>query len=329
MVAELGPGHGAAHSAPTSLFEFEARATASVIVMEMASCKVGEQAVIRARRESDVSVEDARGKVRDDFVEAVRQGLQKLFPLHAFVRAPRHHGGIISHGSRHGVRHGQYYAVRRDGRVVGDVHVDEVAPDSAQVSLVRGVQRLQPGDRLSERDTLQVWEFGVAATPTVLARREADDGFGLAASVHTMVSQPVSGNVYGLMVEYLNASELQRWRGGVHYARQLRLVPRRLFVHARLGVGLFWANQPLADETGRMYDSATIQGIELLNGLGVKALLGQSVAVQAEIAYPLPLRGDQWRLASNPKLAAPAEDLIYARAQKGMPTLTLGATLRF
>jgi hypothetical protein len=329
MVAELGNSHGAAHSAPASRYENEARATASVIVMDMASCKVGKQAVIRARRESDVSVDDARSRVRDDFVAAVRQGLQRLFPLHALVRAPRPHGGVISHGSRHGVRDGQYYAVRRAGRVVADVHVDEVEPDSARVSLVRGARRLQPGDRLSERDTMHVWEFGVAATPSVLARREAGDVFGVAASVHSMVSQPVSGNVYGLMVEYLNVSDLQRWRGGVHYARQLRVVPRRLFVHARVGVGLFRANQPLADETGRMYDGATARGIEVLNGLGAKVLLGESLAMQAEVSYPLLLGDDQWALDSDPKKKAPADALTYPLPQRGLPTLTVGVSMRF
>lgn len=329
MVSELGNSHGAAHSAPASRYENEARVTASVVVMDMASCKVSEQAVIRARRESDVSVDDARSKVRDDFVEAVRQGLQRLFPLHAFVRAPRHPGGIISHGSRHGVRHGQYYAVRRAGRVVGDVHVDEVERESAQVSLVRGVHRLQPGDRLSERDTLHVWELAVAATPNLLARREADDILGLATSVHSTVSQPVSGNVYGLMVEYLSASRLQRWRGGVHCARQLRIVPRRLFAHARIGLGLFLAEQPLLDESGQMYDSATSRGIEILNGLGVKALLGEWLAVQAELSYPLPLRDDRWALGSDPKFRAPADALIYPRPQRGLPTLTVGVGMRF
>lgn len=329
MVAEQPPGHGAAYSPPTARFEFEARVTASFIVMDMTSCKVAEQAVIRAHRESDVSVDAARNEVEDDFVQAVRQGLQKLFPLQAFVRAPRAHGGIIGHGSRQGVRHGQYYAVRRDGRVVGEVHVDEVAPDSAQVSLVRGVQRLRPGDWLTERDTLQMWEVGIAATPSVLSRREADDTLGLAASVHSSVSEPVSGNVYGVMLEYLNASKLERWRGGVHYARQIRLLPRRLFVHARLGVGAYWARQPLVDETDQMYDRATVRGVELLNGLGIKALLGRSLAVQAEISYPLPLRGDRWRLSSNDKLPAPADDLLYTRVQKALPTLTLGVGLRF
>ena len=329
MVSELGNSHGAAHSAPASRYENEARVAASIIVMDMASCKVGEQAVIRARRESDVSVDDARSRVRDDFVAAVRQGLQELFPLRAFVRAPRRHGGVISHGSRHGMRHGQYYAVRRAGRVVGDVHVDEVGPDSARVSLVRGAHRLQAGDRLSERDTLHVWELGVAATPSSLARREGDDTLALAASVHCTVSQPVSGNVYGLTAEYLTASELQRWRGGVHFARQLRVVPRRLFVHARAGVGLFWATQPLLDETGRMYDSATSRGIELLNGLGVKALLGESLAVQAELSYPLPLRDDRWALGSDPKHQAPADALIYPRPQRGLPTITVGVGVRF
>jgi len=329
MVSELGNSHGAAHSNPASRYENEARVTASIIVMDMASCKVGEQAVIRARRESDVSVDDARSRVQKDFVEAVRQGLQKLFPLHAFVRATRQHGGVISHGSRHGMRPGQYYAVRRAGRVVADVHVDEVEPDSAQVSLVRGAHHLQPGDRLSERDTLQVWELGVAATPSSLARRGADDVLALATSVHGTVSQPVSGFVYGLAVERLSASDLQRWRGGVHFARQLRIVPRRLFVHARAGLGLFWARQPLLDETGQMYDTGTSRGIELLNGLGLKALLGESLAVQVEVSYPLPLRDDRWALGSDPKHLAPADALIYPRPQRGLPSVTAGVGVRF
>jgi hypothetical protein len=144
-----------------------------------------------------------------------------------------------------------------------------------------------------------------------------------------MVSQPVSSNVYGLTAEYMDAGQLQRWRLGVHYARQLRIVPRRLFAHARAGVGMFWAEQPLIDEAGQMYDGATARGIELLNGLGVKALLGASLAVQAELSYPLPLRDDYWALDSNPKHRAPADALIYPRPQRGLPTLTLGVSMRF
>lgn len=332
MVSETGGGHGSAHSAPASRFEIEARATASIIVMDMASCKVGEQAVIRARRESNVSEQDARDRLRDDFDKAVRQGLQKLFPLQSFVRTPRDQGGgVIGHGSRHGMRHGQYYDVHRAGHVVGQVHVDQVEPDSAQVSLVRGAQRLQPGDRLTERDPVRVLEVALAATPNLLVRREAGeagDALGVAAGVHVVVSEPVSGNIYGLMVEYLTMDELQRWRTGVHYAWQLRIVPRRLFAHARIGVGLFWANQPYIDETGQM-DGATTRGIEILDGLGIKALLGQSLAVQAEISYPLALRDDQWFRASNSKHRAPADALLYPRPQRGLPTLSVALGWRF
>jgi hypothetical protein len=329
MVAEQPPGHGAMHSPPASTFEYEARATASVIVMDMASCKVGEQAVIRARRESDVSEQDARDRLRGDFGTAVRQGLQKLFPLRAFVRESRDPGGIVSHGSRHGVRRGQYYDVRRAGHVVGQVHVDEVQPDSAQVSLVRGVRRLQPGDRLTERDAVQVWEVALAATPNLLARREADAALGVATGVHLTVAEPVSGNAYGLTVEYLKLDDLQRWRGGVSYAWQLRIIPRRLFAHARVGVGLFTASQPFIDEDGRM-DTGKARGLELLNGLGVKALLGHSLAVQAEASLPLAAYDGQWYRASNDKFRAPDDALLYPRAQRrSLPTLSLALGWRF
>jgi hypothetical protein len=328
MVAEQPPGHGAMHSPPASTFEFEARAAASIIVMDMASCKVGEQAVIRARHESDVSEQDARDRLRDDFGTAVRQGLQKLFPLRAFVREPRDRGGIVSHGSRHGVREGQYYDVHRAGRVVAQVHVDEAELDSAEVSLVRGVRRLEAGDRLTERDAVHVWEVALAATPSLLARRQADDALAVATGVHVTVAEPVSGNAYGLMVEYLDVGDLQRWRGGVSYAWQLRVIPRLLFAHARVGVGLFTASQPYIDEAGQM-DTGRARGFELLNGLGIKALLGHSLAVQAEASVPLAAYADQWYRASNSKFRAPEDALRFPSAQRILPTLSLALAWRF
>lgn len=329
MVSEQPPGHGGAYVPPASRFEFEARATASIIVMDMTNCKAGEQAVIRARRESDVSVDDARSKLQDDFVEAVGEGLQKLFPLQALVRTPSGHGGVIDHGTRHGVSPGQYYAVQRAGRVVGHVHVDAAGPDSARVTLVRGVRRLAPGDRLTEHRTVRVWEAALAATPNLLERRRADGALGLAASAHVTMSQPVTSAVYGLSAEYLTMDDLVRWRAGLHYGWQLRIVPRRLFAHARLGVGAFWARQSLRDQTGQMYDTTYVRGIELLNGVGLKALITPWATVQAEIGVPLPLRNDRWRLSSDDKRPAPAEALTYPRPQRVAPMLSLALGVRF
>lgn len=323
---------GSTPSAPAPRPEIQAWAMASIIVMDMKSCAAKDQIVIRARHESQVSELDAAEKVQEDFGAAVRQTLQKLFPLYTFVRTPQGHGGVMSHGARHGVRAGQYYEVRRGARLVGHVHVDEVAQGSARVSLVRGVRRLEPGDRLTERGAMYTWEMQLAATPNLLARQGSpgdDDAFGVAPSVRGMLYQLASNNAYGLMVERLQVPDLVRWRGGLEYTRLFRIMPRRLLAYARIGFGLFTADQPLLDAAGQRYDRGTARGFEVLNGLGLKSLFGDWLALDLNVSYPLPLRDDHWFLESNDKHKAPAEALIYARPQARMPMLSLGVSVRF
>lgn len=324
---------GSTPSAPAPRPEIVAWATASIIVMDMKSCAAKDQIVIRARYESQVSELDAQEKVQEDFGAAVRQTLQKLFPLDTFVRTPQRHGGVMSHGARHGVREGQYYEVHRGARLVGHVHVDEVARDSARVSLVRGVHQLKPGDRLKERNPMYAWEVQLAATPNLFSRHggpgEDDSAFGLAPSVRGMLYQLASNNGYSVMIERLQARELTRWRGGVEYTRMFRILPRRLLAYARIGMGLFTANQPLLDAAGEKYDGGTARGFELLNGLGVKTLFGDWLALDLSVSYPLPLRDDQWFLDSDHKFQAPAGALLYPRAHERLPTLSLGMSVRF
>jgi hypothetical protein len=323
---------GSTPSAPAPRPEIQAWATASLIVMDMKSCAAREQIVIRARHESQVSELDAQEKVQEDFGVAVRATLQKVFPLSTFVRTPRGQGGVMSHGARHGVHAGQYYEVHRGARLVGHVHVDGVAEDSARVSLVRGVHRLQPGDRLIERDPMYTWEMQLAATPSLLPRQGTpgdDDAFGVAPAVRGMLYQMASNNAYGLVVERLQVTDLVRWRGGLEYTRRFPILPRRLLAYARLGVGVFTAHQPLLDENGAQYDGGTARSFEILNGLGLATLLGDWLALDVHVSYPLPVRDDQWFLDSNDKHEVPAEALIYARAQARMPALSLGVSVRF
>ena len=302
-----------------------ARLTATLTVLEIASCKVRESAMVRASHASSVSTEEAVAGVRADFARSAGQALERLLPVHSAVRTVSGHGGEMNRGARHGVREGQYFEVYRNARSVGHVYVDEVAEDGARVSLVSGVSRLEPGDRLVEDQPVRVYEVTAALTPNVLARTRADDVFGVATGVQLMTYRPVSSNMYVLSFERLGLADFRRLRASLELGRQLRIIPRRLFGYARVGLGVMSSRQTLRDIDGMAYDSATISGLELVNAIGVKALFGRGLVLHASASMPFRLYRDVWYLASwDSKVSANKEDLTYPSPFRFLPTLTLG-----
>jgi hypothetical protein len=315
---DLGPSAGA-----TS--ELGARLTATLTVLDIASCKVRERAIVRASHASSVSAEEAVAGVRADFARSAGQALQRLLPVHSAVRTVSGHGGEMNRGARDGVREGQYFEVHRNARAVGHVYVEDVAEDGARVSLVSGVSRLAPGDRLVEDEPVRVYEVAAALTPNVLARTSADDVFGVAAGVQLMTYRPVSSNMYVLSFERLAMTDFLRLRASLEYGRQLRIIPRRLFGYARVGLGAMSGKQTLRQSDGMAFDNATISGLELVNALGVKALFGRGLVLHASASMPFRLYRDVWYLASwDSKVRANEEDLTYPSPFRSLPTLTLG-----
>jgi hypothetical protein len=307
-----------------------ARLTAALTVIEIATCKVREQAVVRASRTSGVSAEEAVAGAREDFARSAGQALQWLLPVHSAVRAVSRHGGEMNRGARYGVREGQYFAVHRDARAVGHVYVEDVAEDGARVSLVRGVSRLEPGDRLIESRSLRDFEVGASLTPNVLSRTSADDVFGVATGAHLMTYRPVSSNMYALSMERLGLPDFSRLRVGLEYGRQIRIMPRRLFGYARVGLGVVRSVQTLRDSAGMAFDRGTMRGFELLNAVGVKLTFGGGLVLHASASMPFRLYRDAWYLESwDNKVRALDETLTYPSPFRFLPMLTLGLGWRF
>jgi hypothetical protein len=307
-----------------------AQLTATLTIIEVKSCKVRQRAVVRANHASTVSTEDAVAGVRADFASSTDRALQWLLPVHSAVRAVSRHGGVMNRGARQGVRAGQYFEVHRDARAVGHVYVDDVAEDGARVSLVRGVSRLAPGDRLVESRPVRVFEFGASLTPNVLSRTRADDIFGVATGAHLMTYRPVSSNMFALSFERLGLPDFSRLRVSLEYGWQIRVIPRRLFGYARAGLGIVRSKQTMRDSAGMAFDRGTMSGFELANAIGVKATFGPYLVLHASASMPVRLYRDAWYLESwDNKVEANEEDLTYPSPFRFLPALTLGMGLRF
>jgi hypothetical protein len=308
----------------------EVRLAGTLAVINVRTCKVRERAVARATG-TGASAAEALAGARAALARAAHERLRGLLPLHSAVRAVRGRGGAMRHGARDGVQPGQYFDVRRDARVVGQVYVDDVAEDGAEVSLVRGVASLQAGDRLVERKPVRVFEVGLTATPGVLDRVDARDIVRVATAVHGTLYRPVGSNMYGGSLERMSAKDFSRWRVGVHFGRQVRIVPRRLFAYARLGAGLLWARQAVREGPpfDTFYGGAHLRGFELTPAIGARYLLGDGLVVQLAASMPIPLYHDTWYLDWDAKWTAPAEVLYYASPQRLLPTVSLGAGWTF
>jgi hypothetical protein len=306
------------------------RLTATLTVINVESCKVRERAVVSARAESSSSLDEAVAGVRAAFARSAGEALQRLLPLHSGVRAVTRHGGDMNRGARDGVREGQWFEVHRSARPVGHVHVEDVAEEQARVSLVRGVTRLQPGDRLVESKAVRIIEAGATITPNVLARTRADDVFGVALGVHLMTYRPVSSNMYVFTFERLALTDFSRIRGGLEIGRQIRIMPRRLFAYGRVGVGVVSSHQTIRNSDGMAVDKGTLLGFELLNAVGVKALFGDALVVHLSASLPIGLYDETWYLQSwDNKMPVPEEMLIYPSPFRFQPTLTLAAGWSF
>lgn len=303
---------------------------ADLTVIDISSCKVRERARVSARGTSAVSPRAALAGARAEFVASARAELQRLLPVHSTVRAVRPNGGEMTHGARDGVRQGQYFAVHRDARAIGHVYVDDVAEDGARVSLVRGVARLEPGDRLVESRAVRVYELGATLTPNVLSRTRADDVFGVAVGGSFMTYKPVGSNIYAIAFERLGLRDFSRIRGGLEIGRQIRILPRRLFAYGLVGLGALRGVQTLRDSAGMTLDRGTMVGFELLNAIGVKYAFGDGLLVHASVSMPVPLYNKTWYYESwSNKYPVPEEMLTYPSPSRLLPTLTLGAGWSF
>lgn len=307
------------------------RLTATLTVVNVASCKVRERAVVSVRHGAAASLDQALAGVRAEFARSAADTLQRLLPVHSGVSAVTRHGGAMNRGAHVGVREGQWFEVHRDARPVGHVYVEEVAEDESRVSLVRGVRRLQPGDRLVETKAVRIIEAGATITPNVLARARADDVFGVAVGAHLMTYRPVSSNMYVFTIERLGLPDFSRLRGGLEIGRQFRILPRRLFAYGRVGVGVVSSHQKVRDPSGTlMDDTGTLLGFELLNAVGVKALLGDALVVHASASLPIGLYDDTWYLQSwDNKVPVPEEMVVYPSPFRFRPTLTLAVGWSF
>jgi hypothetical protein len=309
----------------------QAKLAAALALINVGTCKPRQRAVVRAAG-TRATAQEALAGARTALARAAYEALQDLLPLHSTVRAVSAHGGAMTHGARTGVKPGQYFDVRRDERVVGQVYVDEVAEGSAEVSLVHGVRRLQAGDRLIERTRpVRRFEVGLTATPSVLERVQADDIVRVATAVHGMLYRPVGSNMYGGSVERLSAKDFSRWRIGIHLGRQVRIVPRRLFAYARASAGLLWARQGLraGPNVPGFSGGGHIRGFELTGAIGARYLLGDGLVVQLSAAMPLPLYRNTWFLDWDAKWPIPEPALLYASPQRLLPTVSLGAGWTF
>ena len=327
----LGPsGQAGATGATGATGGMGAQLTATLTVMDVASCKVRERAVVRASHASAVSTEDAVAGVRADFARSAGHALQRLLPVHSAVRAVRGQGGEMDRGTRHGVREGQYFEVHRDARTVGHVYVEDVAEDGARVSLVRGVRRLEPGDRLVEDEPMRLYELGVSLTPNVLSRTRDDDVFGVATGAHLMTYRPVTSPLFSLSFERLGLPDFARLRAGLQAGAQLRILPRRLFAYAQVGFGVVRTHQTLRDAAGMKLDRGNLRGYELLNAVGLKATFGDHLVLHVSASMPVRLYRETWYSANwDNKMPVPEEMLVYPSPFRFLPTLTLGLGWRF
>jgi len=205
------------------------------------------------------------------------------------------------------------------------VYVDDVATDSAEVSLVGGVSRLRAGDRLVERKPVRVFEVVMSAAPNVLDRVDADGVIRVATALHLATYRPVGSNIYGVSVERLGARDFTRWRIGVDLGRQVRIVPRRLFAYARVGAGVLWARQGLRVTPGYadFYGGGKLRGLELTSAIGARFVLSDALVVHLGASMPVPIYKNTWYYEWHPLIAVPAEDLIYTRPYRLLPTVSL------
>ena len=308
----------------------ETRLAATLTVINIGSCKVRERAVVRAAG-TGASVEAALASGRTALAKAAHEQLQGLLPLHSEVRAVSPDGGAMAHGTRDGVRPGQYFDVRREAGVVGHVYVDDVAADSAEVSLVGGVSRLRAGDRLVERAPVRVFEVAVSAAPNVLDRVDADGVIRVATAMHLTTYRPVGSNMYGLSVERLGAADFTRWRIGVDLGRQVRIVPRRLFAYARVGAGVLLARQGLrvTPDYESFSGGGKLRGLELTGTIGARYVLSDALVVHLGASMPVPLYKNTWYYEWHPLIAVRPEDLIYTRPYRLLPTVSLALGCTF
>ncbi|WP_428262011.1 hypothetical protein [Haliangium sp.] len=315
----------------TAKIKRSVRVTGHILIMATDTCAVERQSEFDA--DYATLLEDpgqAMHEARREFSEAVDRGLRDLFPMRTTITTVSRYGGVVVGGTVHGIQAGQYYEVIRDERLIGHVYVDKADDASAEVSLVRGAPALDAGDFLSEAGTVRVWELAFHGTPNFLDQRGGSSSFGVAAAARVELSQPVSASTYGFVVEHLRADDLTRWRAGIEYGYQLRLIPRRLFAYGRVGAGLLLASQPLYDpETGQEVDGASARGFEFLNGVGVKAAFGDGLTLHLDAGFPLAFRDRHWALDSDRKKTAPAEMRTYDRPQSSWPTVSLGLGWRF
>jgi hypothetical protein len=302
----------------------ETRLAATLTLINIGSCKVREQGAVRAAG-TGASAEQALASGRTALVEAAREQLQGLLPLHSEVRAVSPDGGAMAHGARYGVRPGQYFDVHREAGVVGHVYVDDVAADSAEVSLVGGVSRLRAGDRLVERKAVRVFEVALSAAPNVLDRVDADGVIRVATALHWTTYRPVGSNIYGVSVERLGAADFTRWRAGIDLGRQVRIVPRRLFAYARVGAGFVWASQGLREtpDFETFYGGGKLRGFELTGAIGARFVLSDALVAHLGASMPIPLYENTWYYEWDSKQPIPADTLIYARAYRQLPTVSL------
>ena len=308
----------------------DARLTATLTVVEIETCKVRERPVVSAGRGSSTSAEEAVAGARADFARSASEALEGLLPVHAGVRTVSRHGGEMNRGASDGVRAGQYFEVQRDARAIGHVYVDDVATDTAQVSLVHGVSRLAPGDRLVEGKAVREFEVGATLTPNVLSRTRADDVFGVAVGAQLMTYRPVGSNMYVVSFERLGLPGFSRIRGGMEIGRQVRIVPRRLFGYARVGLGAVRGQQAVRDSAGVKIDRGMLLGLELLNAVGVKTVFGDGLVVHLSASMPVRLYREAWYLESwDNKIEVPEDMVVYPSPFRYLPTLTLGLGWRF
>lgn len=307
----------------------DARLSATLTVINIDSCKVRERARVSAGARA-ATAEEAMAGARADFARSASEALERLLPLHSAVRAVSRHGGEMEHGARAGVREGQFFAVHRAARPVGHVYVDDVAEDAARVSLVRGTSRLEAGDRLVEGPPVREFEVGLGLTPTSVPRNRDEAAMGVAVGGHLMTYRPVSSNMFVFSLERLGLRDFSRIRGGLEFGRQFRILPRRLFAYARVGVGAVRGQQTLRDADGVALDRGMMVGFELLNALGLRATFGDGLVMHASVSMPVKLYRDTWYYESwSNKVPVPEEMLVYPSPFRALPTFTVAAGWRF
>ncbi|ACY16797.1 hypothetical protein [Haliangium ochraceum] len=307
---------------------------ASMITLD-AECEPEEQSVVRVAGSSLVSLESARARAEQAFRARLPDVVAKLFPVQAQVRVSTPLGGFIDHGRHQGVREGEYYSVHRsspggDARVVGSAFVEVAAEDSATVSLVRGTPALRPGDHLIEREPVALWTLSAGLSPLRLAHRDGSAVTGVAPSVEVSRFRPVSGPVYSLWLDYLRVPDLSRSRAGVEVGWQSRLIPRRLFGYAQIGLGVMRGAQNLPvevhyEEADITYSRTLTRGFELHSSAGLRGFIGEHLVLGASVALTVPLHGHRWYADVWDLLRVDEELLGYREAGQRMPTVMLSA----